>query len=82
MTENRSSARSGTVRYTQNNSNYCVDVPVSQNAATIDCYLSVVGDKSVVDFKGGTIYLTIDSYTTINGKEDAHSNWSSSKLMW
>lgn len=79
MTENRSSARSGTVRYTQNNSNYCVDVPVSQNAATIDCYLSVVGDKSVVDFKGGTIYLTIDSYTTINGKEDAHSNWSSSK---
>lgn len=79
MTENRSSARSGTVRYIQNNSNYCVDVPVSQNAATIDCYLSVVGDKSVVDFKGGTIYLTIDSYTTINGKEDAHSNWSSSK---
>lgn len=79
MTENRSSARSGTVRYTQNNSIYCVDVPVSQNAATIDCYLSVVGDKSVVDFKGGTIYLTIDSYTTINGKEDAHSNWSSSK---
>lgn len=79
MTENTSSARSGTVRYIQNNSNYCVDVPVSQNAATIDCYLSVVGDKSVVDFKGGTIYLTIDSYTTINGKEDAHSNWSSSK---
>lgn len=79
MTENTSSARSGTVRYTQNNSNYCVDVPVSQNAATIDCFmaLSVYGNN-VVPTSGGTISVGITSYQTVNGKQGANSSWTAS----
>lgn len=79
MTENTSSARSGTVRYTQNNSNYCVDVPVSQNAATIDCFMGVwrptVGS---IPTSGGTIEFKIDSYQTVNGKQGANSSWTAS----
>lgn len=79
MTENTSSARSGTVRYTQNNSNYSVDVPVSQNAVTIDCFMGVwrpsVGS---IPTSGGTIEFEIDSYQTVNGKQGANSSWTAS----
>lgn len=75
MTENTSSARSGTVRYTQNNSIYCVDVPVSQNAATIDCFLVVYHDNANADTNGSNVSISIGSYQTINGKKGANSEW-------
>ena len=75
MTENTSSARSGTVRYTQNNSIYCVDVPVSQNAATIDCFLVVYHGNANADTNGSNVSISIGSYQTINGKKGANSEW-------
>lgn len=75
MTENLSSLRSGTVRYTQNSSSYCVDVPVSQNAATTDCLLIVTHDDGSAGTSGKKVNISIDSYTTINGKKDANSKW-------
>lgn len=75
MTENTSSARSGTVRYTQNNSNYCVNVPVSQNAATIDCFLVVYHGNANADTNGSNVSISIGSYQTINGKKGANSEW-------
>lgn len=79
MTENTGSTRTATIRYTQNSSNYCVDVPLSQNAATIDCFMGVwrpsVGS---VPTTGGTIEFKIDSYQTINGKQGANSSWTAS----
>ena len=75
MTENTSSARSGTIRYTQNNSNYCVNVPVSQNAATIDCFLVVYHGNANADTNGSNVSISIGSYQTINGKKGANSEW-------
>lgn len=79
MTENTGSTRTATIRYTQNSSNYCVDVPLSQNAATIDCFLGVWPSTiKDVDVNGGTISVDIDSYQTINGKQGADSTWQAS----
>ena len=79
MTENTGSTRTATIRYTQNSSNYCVDVPLSQNAATIDCFLGVWSSTiKDVDVNGGTISVDIDSYQTINGKQGADSTWQAS----
>lgn len=76
MTENTGITRTATIRYTQNSSNYCVDVPLSQNAATIDCFLGVWSSTiKDVDVNGGTISVDIDSYQTINGKQGADSPW-------
>lgn len=79
MTENTGSTRTATIRYTQNSSNYCVDVPLSQNAATIDCFLGVWSSTiKDVNVNGGTISVDINSYQTINGKQGADSTWQAS----
>lgn len=79
MTENTGSTRTATIRYTQNSSNYCVNVPLSQNAATIDCFLGVWSSTiKDVDVNGGTISVDIGSYQTINGKQGADSTWQAS----
>lgn len=80
LTENTDTiGRNYTLQFVQNNSGYRVDVPLTQNAATIDCFMGVwrpsVGS---VPTTGGTIEFKIDSYQTINGKQGANSSWTAS----
>lgn len=80
LTENTDTiGRNYTLQFVQNNSGYRVDVPLTQNAATIDCFMGVwrpsVGS---VPTTGGTIEFEIDSYQTINGKQGANSSWTAS----
>lgn len=70
--------RGGSVVYTQNGSSYCVEVPVSQNAATIDCYLNVIHGDVNFDAGGGMVDITVGSYKTINGKKGDNSRWTAS----
>lgn len=73
------SSRSGYVDYTQNSSNYSVRIPVSQNAATFDCFLGVWHDSVMdTDINGGTKNISVDSYKTVNGKQGADSTWTAS----
>lgn len=80
LTENTDTiGRNYTLQFVQNNSGYRVDVPLTQNAATIDCFMSVwrptVGS---IPTSGGTIEFKIDSYQTVNGKQGANSSWTAS----
>ena len=80
LTENTDTiGRNYTLQFVQNNSGYRVDVPLTQNAATIDCFMGVwrptVGS---IPTSGGTIEFKIDSYQTVNGKQGANSSWTAS----
>lgn len=80
LTENTDTiGRNYTLQFVQNNSGYRVDVPLTQNAATIDCFMGVwrptVGS---IPTSGGTIEFEIDSYQTVNGKQGANSSWTAS----
>lgn len=80
LTENTDTiGRNYTLQFVQNNSGYRVDVPLTQNAATIDCFMRVwrptVGS---IPTSGGTIEFKIDSYQTVNGKQGANSSWTAS----
>lgn len=80
LTENTDTiGRNYTLQFVQNNSGYRVDVPLTQNAATIDCFMDVwrptVGS---IPTSGGTIEFKINSYQTVNGKQGANSSWTAS----
>lgn len=80
LTENTDTiGRNYTLQFVQNNSGYRVDVPLTQNAATIDCFMGVWRPSiGSVPTTGGTIEFKIDSYQTINGKQGANSSWTAS----
>lgn len=78
MSENTSSTRSHTIQYIQNNSAFRVDIPLSQHAVDIGCYLYVTNGSTSFGVSGGTATLKIDSYETVNGSQGGNKSWTAS----